>query len=481
MKRPRIVIIGAGLGGSMLASALANTHEVVVIERGASVVDHRFPLVDIATPARLDPHFGSGLGGSTQLWHNGLIEIDEEIFDQHWPIKKAELADYYRQAFFQLSGVVRDRVLETIEVLRKKYAAFGLPSSQLPGLYYPRWPMNVWKNNQLDGRVQVIHGNVTAFQCNGESGITSLSVQGDNQVQQVHGDVFVLAAGGLGSPVLLQKLARSLDLRALRHAGCHYEDHPVGFVGEVQLNAPLYQLWNYSVPGTGGNLRLPLVVTMNGIQVSFQLRPAANFHRNQRRSRVDSVLHGLRHNPWNPLNYVKLLSHWDDVLDILSFKLGIRLPTKNYTLLMMAQMPPSEDCSIWGETDPQTGQERRIRRWILTPAFQDDLKAAVDSVLEQLAPISRNAQLFPDWLSELATGAHHSGTARMSGSADTGVCDSDCRVHGLDNLYVCDGSVIPASGIANTGLTIGALALRLADHLRQRAWKPSARAENYSL
>ena len=54
----------------------------------------------------------------------------------------------------------------------------------------------------------------------------------------------------------------------------------------------------------------------------------------------------------------------------------------------------------------------------------------------------------------------------MSASADDGVCDVNCRVHGLANLYVCDGSVIPSSGIANTGLTIAALALRLASHLK---------------
>jgi choline dehydrogenase-like flavoprotein len=35
----------------------------------------------------------------------------------------------------------------------------------------------------------------------------------------------------------------------------------------------------------------------------------------------------------------------------------------------------------------------------------------------------------------------------------------------MSNLYVCDGSVIPGSGIANTGLTISALALRLGAHL----------------
>ena len=54
-------------------------------------------------------------------------------------------------------------------------------------------------------------------------------------------------------------------------------------------------------------------------------------------------------------------------------------------------------------------------------------------------------------------------------SPQHGVCDVNAKVHGARNLYVCDGSLIPASGVSNTGLTIAALALRLAAHLRATA------------
>lgn len=476
MSRPTAVIVGAGLGGCMLAHALLDTHDVTIVERGADTIDPRYPVIDIGLPARTEPHFGAGLGGSTQLWHNGLIEIDDEIFDSQWPIAKAELDRYYEQAFPMLSGVTRQRVREAIVELREKYRALGLPGDALPGLYYPRWPMNVWDSLKLAGRVNLVRGNVTNFQLAEGGAVTALTVDVDGQRQDVGGDVFVLAAGGLGSPVLLQQLAHSVDLPALAQAGYHYEDHPMGFVGEVELTVPLYQLWNFYVAGTGGNLRLPLVVVHNGMQFSFQLRPAAAFHRDSRRERVGSVLHELRQRPWNLFNYVKLLTHWDDVLDILSFKLGIRLPTKRYTLLMMAQMPPSAERAIWSEQDPASGNERRVRRWTFTQAYQDDLHAAVATVLERLGPILKSARVFPDWIAGLATGAHHSGTARMSGSSASGVCDADCRVHGMPNLYVCDGSVIPASGIANTGLTISALALRLAEHLARGVARRAAPA-----
>jgi choline dehydrogenase-like flavoprotein len=62
--------------------------------------------------------------------------------------------------------------------------------------------------------------------------------------------------------------------------------------------------------------------------------------------------------------------------------------------------------------------------------------------------------------------AHEVGTLRM-GSADTGVVDPELRFNGYDNLYVCDNSVFPTSPAANPTLTLTALAIRLAAHLSE--------------
>jgi choline dehydrogenase-like flavoprotein len=45
--------------------------------------------------------------------------------------------------------------------------------------------------------------------------------------------------------------------------------------------------------------------------------------------------------------------------------------------------------------------------------------------------------------------------------------DADCRVHSVSNLYVAGSSVFPTSGMANPTLTIVALAIRLADHIKK--------------
>jgi choline dehydrogenase-like flavoprotein len=80
-----------------------------------------------------------------------------------------------------------------------------------------------------------------------------------------------------------------------------------------------------------------------------------------------------------------------------------------------------------------------------------------------------NELLFADdnrWCENLSWFGHHMGTTRMSDDAGKGVVDSDCRVHGIANLYVASSSVFPTSGFANPTLTILALAVRLADHIK---------------
>jgi choline dehydrogenase-like flavoprotein len=61
---------------------------------------------------------------------------------------------------------------------------------------------------------------------------------------------------------------------------------------------------------------------------------------------------------------------------------------------------------------------------------------------------------------------HHLGTTRMHESAKEGVVDANCKVHGLSNLFVAGSSVFATGGYANPTLTLIALAVRLADHLK---------------
>jgi choline dehydrogenase-like flavoprotein len=63
---------------------------------------------------------------------------------------------------------------------------------------------------------------------------------------------------------------------------------------------------------------------------------------------------------------------------------------------------------------------------------------------------------------------HHMGTTRMHDDPKQGVVDKNCKVHSVKNLHVAGSSVFPTGGFSVPTLTIVALAIRLADHIKNQ-------------
>ncbi len=62
-------------------------------------------------------------------------------------------------------------------------------------------------------------------------------------------------------------------------------------------------------------------------------------------------------------------------------------------------------------------------------------------------------------------GYHHMGGTRMGTDVTKSVVDANCKVHGMENLYVGGSSIFTTSGQCNPTTSIVALSLRLGDHL----------------
>jgi choline dehydrogenase-like flavoprotein len=67
-----------------------------------------------------------------------------------------------------------------------------------------------------------------------------------------------------------------------------------------------------------------------------------------------------------------------------------------------------------------------------------------------------------------AYGGHHIGATRMGDDPQSSVVDKNCQVHGINNLFIASCSVFPTSSQANPTLTITAMAIRLADFLKEK-------------
>jgi choline dehydrogenase-like flavoprotein len=104
--------------------------------------------------------------------------------------------------------------------------------------------------------------------------------------------------------------------------------------------------------------------------------------------------------------------------------------------------------------------------------FAEELKLA--GVADVALPPAVEGRPWPD---QVEGTWHHSGTTRMHDSPKLGVVDRNCRMHGIDNLYIAGSSVFPTSGANFPTISIVAMSLRLADHLRGVLKEPAARLE----
>jgi choline dehydrogenase-like flavoprotein len=72
----------------------------------------------------------------------------------------------------------------------------------------------------------------------------------------------------------------------------------------------------------------------------------------------------------------------------------------------------------------------------------------------------------PNAIKEMSKdGLHQSGTIRIADSPAAGVVDSNLKLFGTSNVFVCSSAVFPTSGQANPTFLLGAFAIRLADFL----------------
>ena len=143
---------------------------------------------------------------------------------------------------------------------------------------------------------------------------------------------------------------------------------------------------------------------------------------------------------------------------------------------MVEQAPNPESRVTLSDERDALGQRRVKLDWRLT---RDDMRSWVraQQIIDEEFRRAGVGRLQIDVDREepppgVRGGWHHMGTTRMHEDPKQGVVDQHARVHGVANLYVTGSSVFPTGGYANPLLTVGALAIRLADHIRNEVGKP---------
>lgn len=145
-----------------------------------------------------------------------------------------------------------------------------------------------------------------------------------------------------------------------------------------------------------------------------------------------------------------------------------------YTLHYDAEQCPNFDSRVTlsDKTDP-FGLNRLKVDWRYTALDVESVCQSIELLQQELTnsgtgSIVYDRESLKDSISrKTGVGSHHIGTTRMSKEPSGGVVDEHCGVHGIDNLFIASSSVFPTAGVANPTLTIVAMAIRIADHLKK--------------
>ena len=153
---------------------------------------------------------------------------------------------------------------------------------------------------------------------------------------------------------------------------------------------------------------------------------------------------------------------------------GEGVPIESLRVHCASEQQPNPQSKVsLGPKRDRLGMREIIVDWQLVP--EDKSKAA--ETLQLLAmEVGRSGfgrfrpLLIEDgpWPDGFYGDEHQMGTTRMHRDPTLGVVDENCRVHSVANLYIAGSSIFPSGSANNPTLTIVALALRLADHVKRQ-------------
>jgi choline dehydrogenase-like flavoprotein len=302
------------------------------------------------------------------------------------------------------------------------------------------------------------------------------------------GRVYVLAAGGIENPRLLlasnathsREIGNAHDLvgryfmeRLAVRSGVIVPADP-GLLGR----STLYGIHSADGAHVQGALCLnETIIRSEGLlNAALFVLPAQRAFTSEGVRSAVSVYRALRRRPWpgHLLGHAKnIVRDLDDIGRTVYRQLTPRTKAAPdvFMVRVQAEQSPNPSSRVTLDRDrDRFGVPKPKLDWQVTDFDRWSIRRTQEIVDEALreAGVARLERMLGDENPPaLFRGAyHHMGTTRMHSDPSQGVVDANCRVHGYANLFVAGSSVFPTSGNANPTLTIVALAIRLADHLK---------------
>jgi choline dehydrogenase-like flavoprotein len=516
-----IAIVGAGAAGISLALELSGTGlSICLLESGG--IDFAWPTQFLYTGTNVGlPYYALDvcqlryLGGSTNAWGGWCRPLDPIDFEprpwvEHsgWPFAMTELAPFYPRAH-KLCQVASDNYdLERCVAELGHPRAKPLPFDQawLESSIYRFSPPTrfgqVYREalRRADDLRCYLNANVLVIKTDAAArNVTRLIVGTLSGVRfEIAARHYVLAAGGIENARLLL-LSNDVVVDGLGNqhdrVGRYFMEHPhtkrTLIVPKRRIASWLYGE-KFHARAIIGRLSLPPDLQRREGLLSYSANIHAVYFGQESlgwlalRKLVLSLSRSRRSDPLIRLppygrKGLSLRQVYDMVrqFDQMTIAALLRLFQTDrfitgFVLESKSEQAPNPESRVTLDDARDAFGLRRVKLdWRMLPIDRRTVvrsEEIVDAELHRLG-IGGTAPLTPEeidgWPSNLEGGWHQLGTTRMHTDAKHGVVDANGCVHGMSNLFVVGGSVFPSGGVAPPTLTIVALALRLASHLKQ--------------
>lgn len=491
---PDIVIIGSGIGGATVASALAGSGaKIVIVERG-----ERMPQI----PETRDTWavFGRGyfrpkemwreaggekfnpgnfyyVGGNSKLYGAVLLRYRKEDFSEMehmgglspaWPFPYEELEPWYSAAeqLFRVRGTLGEDPTEPFHsqpyayppVPDEKPIARAREELKGLGLHPSTLPLGVDIETWLKGGRTPWDGlpNTGAGKIDAESGPLTKALDDSNITLVTGAFVETLEAGPDG-----------------RITAIHYRQG-----GELKKLSPKLVILSAGAinsaaillrsPGPGGK---GLANASDQVGRNFMNHNSCAMLAIDPRRRNDSVYQKtLMLNDYyltggsggKPLGNVQLLGKIDGAVLQAQLRWAPRfamdmMAARSVDWYLVVEDLPDPESRIMVDGSDIVLQWRRSNMQPLaelTKIMRENFRACGYPIV-----LSREF--------DKRTPSHQCGTVKMGNDPATSPLDPFCRAWNHANLFVIDGGCLPTSAAVNPALTIAAQALRAADHIRR--------------
>lgn len=506
-----VCIIGSGATGITLAREfIEKGFNVCLLESGGMKPRKRAKSLahgkNIGIPYRpLEYMRRRFFGGTTNAWHGVCEELDKIDFEVRswvphsgWPFEYSHLQPFYirARALCQLPPFFHDE--EWKSSFKSK---FPLNSNKL--IQRIRFRSTTPRFGDVYGQEIINSSNITVYlnatvveiitnkEANRVTKIRARSFEGHEFL--LTAQLFVLAGGGIENPRLLlvsnrikkEGLGNQYDL-----VGRFFMTHPLvdsGVLFPQKRSFP--RVWHTYYKANVGYPKVTIGLSRETQYKEQLLNLNTDLHASYNEAQFDgvtSMIYLLKeiymvHWSYVPNHFKKNVKRINkDLLNVARY--GLKKMVKPYSLIKsietfhlsnFLESAPNPDSRVmlstkrdaFGVNLPNLDwrmeaiDKRSLRR--SHEIFAKEFEAAGEGRL--LIKIDQDEHTWPPTLIGLA---HHMGTTRMHVDPKKGVVDSNCKVHGLKNLYIAGSSVFPTAGAAPPTLTIVALALKLADHIK---------------